>query len=86
MRSAGKTTDSTTIRIGTPTVLAAQITRYSLTLSRRSARAISRARFAPKSRCSTTLFSWAIAWLDCSASARPWPPLAAAGVSWRVDA
>ena len=64
---------------GTPTMQAAQITRYSLTFSRRSARAISRARFAPKSRCSTTLLSWAMAWLDWRASWRPPCPDGAAG-------
>ena len=50
---------------GRPSVVPAQITRYSEGFSCRSARAISRARFAPKSRCSTTLLSWVSAWLDC---------------------
>ena len=50
--------ESTSSRSGTPTIDAAQIARNSLTLSFRSARAMSRARFAPKSRCSTTLLSW----------------------------
>src|SRR5262245_60466649 len=89
LRSAGNTTDSTTIRTGTPIVHATQMTRYSLTFRRRSARAISRARFAPKSRCSTTLFSWDIAWLDWSASASPCVPPAPpadVGFSWRPEA
>ena len=51
-----------------------QITMYSDGLSCRSARAISRARLAPKSRCSTTLLSWVSAWLDAIAAARPPSP------------
>ena len=75
LRRAGNTTEKMTMPTGTPIVTAAQITRYSLTLRRRSARAISRARFAPKSRCSTTLLSWASAWLDCEGRRRGrWPP------------
>ena len=64
-----------TITTGTPIVVPAQIMRYSLSLSFRSARAISRARLAPKSRCSTTLLSWASAWLDWNAA----PKAAVAG-------
>ena len=50
-------------RSGTPTIEPAQIARNSDGLSLRSARAMSRARFAPKSRFSTTLLSWASATL-----------------------
>ena len=46
-------------RTGMPTIAPAQMSKYSLTLSLRSARASSRDRFAPKSRCSTALFSCA---------------------------
>ncbi len=67
-------------------MVAIQITMYSDGLSRRSARAISRARLAPKSRCSTTLLSCASASLDWSAWAMPWLPPAASGFSSRVDA
>ncbi len=86
MRRVGIATDSSTISSGTPTMVAAQMTRYSLGLRRRSARAISRARFAPKSRCSTTLLSWASASLDWSACAMPAEPDAASGFSTWVDA
>ncbi len=48
------TTDSRSIATGMPTMEPAQIRRNSDGLSFRSARAMSRARFAPKSRCSTT--------------------------------
>ncbi len=48
---------------GTPTIEPAQMNRNSDGLSLRSARAISRARFAPKSRFSTTLLRLARAWL-----------------------
>ena len=72
---AGSTTESASMMSGTPSVVPAQIIRYSLGLSLRSARAISRARLAPKSRCSTTLLSWASAWLDCSAAPRPPSPV-----------
>ena len=67
---------------------AAQITRYSLTFSRRSARAISRARFAPKSRCSTTLLSWAmrLARLERLLRGRPAPDAPAAGFGLRPEA
>ncbi len=84
--SVGRATESTSITSGTPTMQAAQIMRYSLTLRRRSARAISRAMFAPKSRCSTTRLSWLIAWLDWNAAARPaWSP-ALSGFSSGVEA
>ncbi len=87
LRRAGNTTEKMTMPTGTPIVTAAQITRYSLTLRRRSARAISRARFAPKSRCSTTLLSCASAWLDWRAVARPLAAgVPAAGFSWRPEA
>ena len=72
------TTDSMIIASGTPTVDPAQITRYSLGLSLRSARAISRARLAPKSRCSTTLLSWVRAALEDRAAPRPPCPVAGA--------
>ena len=52
-----------TISTGTPMIEPAQIMRNSEGLSFRSARAMSRARFAPKSRPSTTLFRFASAWL-----------------------
>ena len=52
---AGKMTERTSMMRGTPTIEAAQMRRYSLTLRCRSARARSRARLAPKSRCSTAL-------------------------------
>ena len=54
-----------------PKIEPAQIARNSDGLSFRSARAMSRARFAPKSRCSTTRFSWASATLCSSSSAMP---------------
>ena len=57
----------------------AQIARNSLGLSLRSARAMSRARFAPKSRCSTTRLSWARATLEAMHLGEPpWPVVAAA--------
>ena len=62
------------MRIGTPIVEPAQMSRYSDGLSLRSARASSRARFAPKSRPSTTLFRFASAWLWAMRSLiGPWP-------------
>ena len=59
---------------GIPTIAPAQMNRYSLTLSFRSARASSREMFAPKSRCSTTRLSGAIA-EDCAIRSLigPWP-------------
>ncbi len=74
-------------RTGMPTVAPAQIMRYSLTLSLRSARASSRARLAPKSRPSTTLFRLARAWLWAMRSLiGPWLAPAAAAASGLPDA
>ena len=58
---------------------APQIARNSLGLSLRSARAMSRARFAPKSRCSTTRLSEARATLWEIISAMPPPATFAVG-------
>ena len=64
---------------GIPMIETAQIARNSLGFSLRSARAMSRARFAPKSRCSTTLLSCDSAALEASMSwMPPWPVVAAA--------
>ena len=46
---------------GMPTMAPTQMNRYSLTFSFRSARASWRAMLVPKSRCSTTLLSCAMA-------------------------
>ncbi len=84
---AGMTTDSASITTGTPTVTPAHSIRYSETFSCRSARASSRARLAPKSRCSTTLLIWAIAALDWMAVARFWlSPSPLAALSGRPEA
>ena len=58
-------------RSGTARIAPSQIARYSLTLSLRSALAISRARFTPKSRCSTILLKRASATLWARTSLRP---------------
>jgi hypothetical protein len=77
--NVGKMTDKATMISGMPTIEAPQIARYSDGLRRRSARASSRDRLAPKSRPSTTLLSWASAWLWASMSEiGPWPELFAA--------
>ena len=76
------------MRTGMPTIEPAQIIRYSDGLSLRSARAISRARFAPKSRRSTTLLRLASAWLWAMqvADAGPARSSAAASPSARPEA
>ena len=58
---AGRTNPTRYITTGIPMMAPTQMKRYSLTFSFRSARARSRAMFAPKSRCSTALLSWEIA-------------------------
>ena len=66
--------DRRNIPIGTPKMQPIQIKRNSDGLSLRSARAISRARFAPKSRCSTTLLTLASACaLGDQVGDGPWP-------------
>src|SRR2546423_2985825 len=84
LRSGGTPTLRKIMISGTPIVEPAQIARNSLTLSLRSARAISRARLAPKSRASTTRLKFAIAALWVSISPRFW--LLPAFVSTRPDA
>ena len=69
--SAGRNGDSRSMTSGTPTMLPAQMSRNSDGLSFRSARARSRDRFAPKSRCSTTLLRLLSAWLWAISSATP---------------
>src|SRR4029079_1994792 len=79
LRRAGRPRENTTMRKGTRMMQTAQIARNSLGLSLRSARAMSRARFAPKSRCSTTRLSCDRAALEASMSwMPPWPVVAAA--------
>src|SRR6478752_7196454 len=86
LRSAGSASDATMNRNGSPKIAPIQIARNSDGLSFRSARAMSRARFAPKSRCSTTLFSWARATLWASRSEMPPAPLASVLPLWRAEA
>jgi hypothetical protein len=68
---AGRNGDRANIATGMPTIEAPQMSRNSDGLSLRSARAMSRARFAPKSRCSTTLLRLLRAWLWAISSAMP---------------
>ena len=73
-QASGRTTDRRNIPTGTPTMQPTQIIRNSDGLSLRSARAISRARFAPKSRCSTTLLTLAsVALWAIRSVIGPWP-------------
>ena len=66
--------ESRSISSGMPMVEPAQIIRNSDGLRCRSARAMSRARFAPKSRCSTTRLRLLSVSLDAIMSATPpWP-------------
>ena len=72
---------------GIPMTDAAQIIRNSDGLSLRSARAMSRARFAPKSRCSTTrLRLLSVALWAISSATPPWPDDAALRASWGLAA
>src|SRR6478752_339913 len=86
LRSAGSASDATMNRNGSPKIAPIQIARNSDGLSFRSARAMSRARFAPKSRCSTTLLSWARATLWASRSEMPPALLASVLPLWRAEA
>src|SRR6478672_786468 len=86
LRRAGRPSEKTMNRSGTPMIEPAQMARNSDGFSLRSARAMSRARFAPKSRCSTTLFSWASATLWASRSEMPPAPLASVLPLWRAEA
>ena len=84
--SVGRMTERTTMISGMPTIDAPQIARNSEGFRRRSARARSRARFAPKSRCSRPLLSWASVWLWAIKSLiGPCPPPFAAS-SFGADA
>ena len=84
---AGEKNPKMNMKTGIPTIAPAQMNRYSLTLSLRSARASSRAMLAPKSRCSTTRLraaideDWAIRSLI-----GPWPVDGAFVASWRPEA
>ena len=70
----GRTATARSSTAGMPRVEPAQMTRNSDGLSLRSARAMSRARLAPKSRCSTTLLRLASASLWAMRSLiGPWP-------------
>ena len=82
MARAGKTSDPASMIAGTPRVVPIQIMKYSLILRWRSARAMSRARFAPKSRCSTTRLRLARAtlWLSMSRDAAAQPAALASGL------
>ena len=75
------------MRTGIPTIAPAQMKRYSLTLSLRSARASSRAMLVPKSRCSTMRLSVAIE-ADCASRSLigPWPVEAGFAGSFCADA
>ena len=84
--SVGMSGDRSSIASGTPMTVPAQISRNSDGLSLRSARAMSRARLAPKSRCSTTRLRLARAWLWEMRSATPCPPDAFVVSGWAVDA
>ena len=85
--SAGMKKLKMNITTGTPMIEKAQIMRYSDGLSFRSARAMSRARLAPKSRPSTTLFRFASAWLWAIRSLiGPCPVDTTASPSARADA
>src|SRR3954471_20000669 len=78
--------ESSSTTSGIPIVIPAQMSRNSDGLSRRSARAMSRARLAPKSRRSTTLLRLASASLCEISSATPPCPFVLAGSGFAVVA